>query len=380
MIVCRECGHENGNNDTFCQNPDCHAFLEWVGESTPTGLDRKVLPADDPGGAVADGDDSTPFYASAEEHKGDQAVAKSDDAQSERPVARPEQHQPVAAPTRPAARPPVAPRTPAPPAGQPPAPPAGQPPAPPAGQPPAQEPAGPQRQAAAEPQRQAAAGPQRQVAAGQARPSGPVFKPGNLAAISRPPDQGERGRTLRRLAVVLVVFVVLAAGMIAGARLLRPDRGGGTAATTTGSGRAKTFAEVRGVEVKASSESGSRKAALLVDGKPGTYWSRLPTDQFATLSFSFAEPVRLGRIAIAAGASGGEFKLRHRPKTVELAFSDGTTLTKTLADQPEFQNIDFPPRPVERVTIKITEVFRAPRTGQNYRRTSIAEVRFYGAT
>jgi len=357
MIVCARCGHENGNNETFCQNPDCHAFLEWEGGSAPAGLHPKVLPAEPAGdragvdggdGAGVDGGDSTELVdPGAGTRKGDQGPAPVVGGHAERPVARPGQRQPETAPGRPAARPPVAPRT----------------PGPPAGESPAQKPAEPQRQVAE-----------------QARPSGPILELGQPAAGDHARGHSERGRALRRLAVVLAVFVVLAVGMVAGSRLLRQDRGGGTTTSTSGPGPAKTFAQVKAAKVEASSESGSRKAALLVDGKPDTYWSRLPTDQFATLSFSFAEPVRLGRIAIAAGAAGGEFKLRHRPKTLELAFSDGSTLTKALADQPKFQDIDFPPRPVERVTMKITEVFQAPKTGQNYRRTSISEVRFFSAT
>lgn len=188
----------------------------------------------------------------------------------------------------------------------------------------------------------------------------------------------ERGRALRRLAVVLVVLAVPAGAMIVGANVLQSDQRGGSAATgTAGAGPAPAFAQVSGVDVEASSESGARRAALLVDGRTSTFWSRLPGDRFAKLSFSFAEPVRLGRIAIAAGAAGAEFERRHRPRTVELAFSDGTTLTRNLADRPRFQHLDFPPRSVARVTITIADVFQAPRTAENYNRTSLSEVRFY---
>jgi hypothetical protein len=83
------------------------------------------------------------------------------------------------------------------------------------------------------------------------------------------------------------------------------------------------------------------------------------------------------RTSSAAGAAGAEFERRHRPRTVELAFSDGTTLTRNLADRPRFQHLDFPPRSVARVTITIADVFQAPRTAENYNRTSLSEVRFY---
>ncbi len=348
MIVCTKCGHENGNNDTFCQNPDCHAFLEWGAEAVPIGLAPKVLPGEPANGAGADSGESTqPFDTAAEARRDDPEPARPADDQAGRLVAEAAQPRPDAAPGRPAPRPSAPP-----------------PPAP--SQPPAQRPAEPPR------------------------PVGPIIEPGKapspqsrqLAAGKRPAGHGERGQALRRLGVVLAIFVVLAAAMIAASRLLRPDRqDGGSVTTTSRPAQAKTFTLVSPAKVKieASSESGSRKAALLLDGSLGTFWSRDPTDQFATLSFSFAEPVQLGRIAIAAGAAGAEFKLRHRPKALELTFSDGSTLTKTLTDQPQPQNIDFPPRSVARVTMKIAAVFQAPSTGSNYRRTSISEVRFFSA-
>jgi len=356
MIVCTKCGHENGNNDTFCQNPDCHAFLEWGAEAVPIGLAPKVLPGEPANGAGADSGESTqPFDTAAEARRDHPEPARPAEDQAGRLVAKAAQPRPDAAPGRPAPRP-SAPRPPAP------------------SQPPAQKPAEPPRPVVAEPP----------------RPVGPIIEPGKapspqsrqLAAGERPAGHSARGQALRRLGVVLAIFVVLAAAMIAASRLLRPDRqGGGSVTTTSRPAQAKAFTLVSPAKVKieASSESGSRKAALLLDGNLGTFWSRDPTDQFATLSFSFAEPVQLGRIAIAAGA-GAEFKLRHRPKTLELTFSDGSTLTKTLTDQPKLQNIDFPPRSVTRVTVKITDVFQAPTTRENYRRTSISEVRFFSAS
>jgi len=374
MIVCTKCGHENGNNDTFCQNPDCNAFLEWGAEAVPIGLAPKVVPGEPADGAGADSGESTqPFDTAAEARRDDPEPARPADDQAGRLVARAAQPRPDAAPG------PTAPRPSAPP-----------PPAP--SQPSAQKPAEPPRPVVAEPPRPPAPSqPSAQKPAESPHPVGPTIEPGRapapqprqLAAGERPAGHSERGQALRRLGAVLAIFVVLAAAMIAASRLLRPDRqGGGSVTTTSRPAEAKTFTLVSAAKVKveASSESGSRKATLLLDGNLGTFWSRDPIDQFATFSFSFAEPVQLGRIAIAAGAAGAEFKLRHRPKTLEFTFSDGSTLTKTLTDRPQLQNIDFPPRSVERVTMKIADVFQAPNTGSNYRRTSISEVRFFSAT
>jgi hypothetical protein len=38
MIVCRECGHHNPNDATFCENDACGRFLEWSGEAVDTGI------------------------------------------------------------------------------------------------------------------------------------------------------------------------------------------------------------------------------------------------------------------------------------------------------------------------------------------------------
>src|SRR6266542_2590503 len=64
------------------------------------------------------------------------------------------------------------------------------------------------------------------------------------------------------------------------------------------------LARVAPTSVAASSQSGSRVADNVIDGKLGTFWSRLvpSEDDQPFLRFSFARPVDLGRVTIAAGA------------------------------------------------------------------------------
>lgn len=38
MIICRECGHHNPNDATFCENDACGRFLEWSGEAVDTAI------------------------------------------------------------------------------------------------------------------------------------------------------------------------------------------------------------------------------------------------------------------------------------------------------------------------------------------------------
>lgn len=40
MIVCKDCGHQNTNSVTFCTS--CGTFLEWAGESVPTGVHAAI--------------------------------------------------------------------------------------------------------------------------------------------------------------------------------------------------------------------------------------------------------------------------------------------------------------------------------------------------
>jgi len=134
------------------------------------------------------------------------------------------------------------------------------------------------------------------------------------------------------------------------------------------------------VRAAASSQSGEHVAANLVDGDLGTFWSRTVNDRIAKVTFTFGQPQRLARISIAAGASGDQFGLRHRPKVVRLDFSDGASKSVTLADRPGYQNVDLEPRAVDQVRISILEVYEATGGGATRRLTSISEVRFFAGT
>jgi hypothetical protein len=201
----------------------------------------------------------------------------------------------------------------------------------------------------------------------------PVAVPGEGSLRKAPSARDrERQRALLRL-VALVAVIVLVGGVLwfASTRGGSSTGAGGTAAAT----RAPTLVQVRPAGVVASTQSGSRIAGNVVDGKLKTFWSRLvPSgDDQPFLRFSFNRPVELGRLAIAAGASGTEFGKRPRPQEVELRFSDGTTLRTTLADRPSFQTVNFKPRTVDGVRLVILSTY--PSSGPQ--RTSISEIRFY---
>ena len=51
MIVCKDCGHKNQNQTTFCEA--CGTFLEWAGESVLTGQHQAIPAPDAPVEAAA---------------------------------------------------------------------------------------------------------------------------------------------------------------------------------------------------------------------------------------------------------------------------------------------------------------------------------------
>ena len=182
----------------------------------------------------------------------------------------------------------------------------------------------------------------------------------------------ERQRALRRFGVLVAIIVVVGAGLwLASVRGRSPSEAGRPSATAP----PPALVSVQAASVAASTQSGSRLAGNVIDGKLGTFWSRLvpSNDAQPFLRFSFDHPVELGRVAIAGGASGSEFSKRPRPQEVELQFSDGTTLRTTLADKQGFQTVNFRPREVDRLRLVVLSTY--PSSGPQ--RTSISEVRFF---
>jgi hypothetical protein len=182
----------------------------------------------------------------------------------------------------------------------------------------------------------------------------------------------ERQRAWLRFAVLVAVIVLVGGGLwLASVRGRSSSNAGGSSPTTA----PPVLVPVRAAGVTASTQSGSRVADNVIDGKLDTFWSRLAPsgDDQPFLRFSFDRPVQLGRFSIAAGASGSEFSKRPRPQEIELQFSDGTTLRTRLADKQGFQTVSFRPRQVDRVRLMVLSTY--PSSGAQ--RTSISEVRFF---
>ena len=182
----------------------------------------------------------------------------------------------------------------------------------------------------------------------------------------------ERKRSLLRFGALIVVIALIGGGFWLASMRDRSSTDGGTGTAAP----AQALVQVKQVGVTASSQSGSRVAGNVVDGKLDTFWSRLvpSNDDQPSLRFSFDSPVQIARLTIAAGASGTEFTKRPRPQEIELRFSDGTTLRTTLADKAGFQTVSFKARVVDRVRLVVLSTY--PSSGPQ--RTSISEVRFFG--
>ena len=198
--------------------------------------------------------------------------------------------------------------------------------------------------------------------------------PAGQGQVRRAPSarERERKRALLRFGVLVAVIVLVGGGLwLASLRGRSSSSTAGTSPTTL----PPVLERVAPASVAASTQSGSRIADNVLDGKLGTFWSRLaPSDDDQPfLRFSFDQPVELTRVSIAAGASGTEFSKRPRPQEIELRFSDGTTLRTTLADRQGFQTVSFKPREVDRVRLVVLSTY--PSSGAQ--RTSISEIRFF---
>ncbi|HZD75193.1 MAG TPA: discoidin domain-containing protein, partial [Actinomycetota bacterium] len=203
----------------------------------------------------------------------------------------------------------------------------------------------------------------------------PVPGEGSLRRAPSARDR-ERQRAIRRFGALVLVVVLVGGGLwLASSRSKPASVAPAGQPSVTSAPPALT--SVRPGRVVASTQSGSRLAANVLDGKTSTFWSRLaPSDDNEPfLRFFFDGPVRLARVTIASGASGSEFSRRPRPRKIELRFSDNSTIQTTLADRTGFQTVSFSPRQVSVVRLVILSTY--PSAGPQ--RTSVREVRFFAA-
>ncbi|OLE35636.1 MAG: hypothetical protein AUG48_10075 [Actinobacteria bacterium 13_1_20CM_3_68_9] len=95
----------------------------------------------------------------------------------------------------------------------------------------------------------------------------------------------------------------------------------------------------------ATSAVGGHLPALAMDGFSNTYWAARASDRAPVLVLRFSGPVDIAAIGFRSGASGtapaDAFTSQPRPRTVHLVFSNGYTSDLSLIDQDATQPTQF---------------------------------------
>ena len=394
MIVCKKCGNQNPDGETFCTS--CHSFLEWSGEkiveATPPAPSPPP-PAPEPEPAFVD--------------RVKQAVGL-DKPKVEATPTMPVDGAPQAPPGQPSSAP-ATDLTPRPAASAT----SSAPPAPPA-------PPAPQVPAAVLPQAVAPAPERpRQAPKIETAPS-QRYKPGDLicgqcgagnspdrhfcqrcganlsaavvvktpwyrklfparsapAAGTRPkgaPIERAWGTALFRvIALGVIVVVVLAYVVVAPLRTKVNDTVGSVYASAHKHFAGKP-AYVRPSSAKASSELSTHPARLSMDLVKETYWAaNTNIDKQPWLRLTFGAPVDLDGMLLTSGA-GNDFATLARPKQVQIVYSDKTTAQLTLKDDPNPVSYDLSAKAVTSVEIHILSVYPSAQSPD----VAINEVEFF---
>ena len=374
MIVCKKCGNQNPDGETFCSS--CHSFLEWSGEKIvppPAPAPPPPAPPPEPEPAFVD---RVKQAVGLDKPKPDAGPTPPTDGTSPAPVVTPAPEPPVQTTPSPAA----AAATSA------------------AAAPPAQVPAAVLPQAVAPAPERPRHAPKMEAAPAQR------FKPGDVicgqcgagnsperhfcqrcgaslsaaVVVKTPwyrrlfparsaPAAGARPRTapverawgsalFKVIALGLVIAVVLAYVVISP---LRTRVNGAVTAAYASAHRhfAGKPAYVRAASANASSELSTHPARLSIDLIKETYWAaNTNTDKQPWLRLTFGGPVDLDGILITSGA-GNDFATLARPKDVQIIFSDKTTTKLTLRDDPNAVTYDVTAHGVTYLEIHILSIY-----------------------
>jgi ribosomal protein L40E len=177
---------------------------------------------------------------------------------------------------------------------------------------------------------------------------------------------------LRWVALGVVVLLLLAYAVVPGVRTKVNDSVGSTY-TAARRHFSPVYDPVRPVSVTASSEVATHPARLTIDLLKPTYWAaNVAADKQPFLKLSFASPVDLDRILITSGAAQ-DFANLARPNSVKLVFSDKSTTTLTLQDDLNPQAFDISAKHVTYVEIHILSVYPSAQSTD----VAINEVEFF---
>lgn len=374
MIVCRACGHRNDDNAQFCVS--CQAYLEWDGDRIAAGA-----PADAAATPSASAGSTGPMAGSAAAGRAPEGPPTT--ARRAGPTASPGNAGTPAPATAAAPQPGAAQ-----PAGFAPVQPAAARPRPPA----APGPVPPSRVPLPDALYCSVCGtdndPDRRLCRSCGAPllqARPVAVPWwrrllrrytPAAAGERPGrDRRRRGRRTRR---ALRTGIALALVAIAAAVLAGPGRDETRRLGDRIKGLFTTrYEQVTAVSATASSQAPRHPATAAVDGASNTAWAeRARGDGLnQTLTIVLNRRSDLARIAVLPGASDNQkqFLAQPRPRSLLIVFPDGSEQKIDLRDEARFQEFKVDAREVDRVTLRILDVYK----GQSGSDTSIAEVQFF---
>jgi ribosomal protein L40E len=396
VIVCKKCGNQNPDGETFCAS--CHSFLEWSGE--------KIAEAPPPAPPPAPAAEPEPAFVERvkqavglDKPKADAAASPPADGAPAIPAAS-SSAGPVAVDTPP--RPVASPLTSAAPPPAPVAPPAAHIPAavlPQAVAPAPERPRQPPKTDTATGLRykpgdlicgQCGAGnsPERHFCqrCGANLSAAVVVKTpwyrkllparGAPVAGTRPkgaPVERAWGSALFRLiALGVIVAVVLGYVVIPPLRA----RVNGTVNSVYAAAHrhfAPSISHVRASDANASSQLSTHPARLTIDLIKETYWAaNTSTDKQPWLRLTFGAPVDMDGILLTSGA-GNDFATLARPKDVQIIFSDKTSSRLTLKDDPNPISYDVSAHGVTYVEIHILSVYPSAQSPD----VAINEVEFF---
>lgn|GEM_PF-6443392 len=157
---------------------------------------------------------------------------------------------------------------------------------------------------------------------------------------SAPVERRWGGAAFRVIALGVVVVVVLTYAVVSPLRMRVNDSVGSLYATAH-KHFFPTYIRIRPSDATASSAVSTHPARLTIDLITETYWAaNTSTDKQPWLRLVFADPVDINAILLTSGA-GNDFATIGRPKDVKIIFSDKSSVTLTLKDDPNADTYDL---------------------------------------
>ena len=184
-------------------------------------------------------------------------------------------------------------------------------------------------------------------------------------------------RVLRLAIAAVLVIGVLAFLLVAPFHRLVVQRVSG-AVTTVRKAVHPNYDPVHAIGASATTSIPGHLPSLAIDTFTNTYWAASAADKAPVLVLRFSGPVDLAEIGFTSGASGtapqDQFLAQPRPHQLHLVFSNGYTTDVNLADSPKAQFSPIDAQQVTSVEIHVMS-FWAP-AGASPSSVAITEVEF----